>query len=124
MGRRLQDGRSGSVTTRVTAARLVALMEGLTIDLLGSPRIEVEGRPLEVDTRKAVALLAYVAMMGRPVRRETLADLLWPEYEPANGRAALRRTLSVLRAALGGRWLSAGRDTVTLDADGVELDVA
>ncbi len=98
-------------------------MSSLTISLLGPPRIEVDGLPLRVDTRKAVALLAYLAVTGRPARRELLADLLWPEYEPANGRAALRRTLSVLRAALGARWLSASRDIVSLDEHGVDLDV-
>jgi DNA-binding SARP family transcriptional activator/Flp pilus assembly protein TadD len=99
-------------------------MDGLDIALLGPPRVEVDGGPLEVDTRKAVALLAYVAVAGRPVRRETLVDLLWPEYEPGNARAALRRTLSVLRRALDGRWLASKRDEIELHGRGLELDVA
>ena len=99
-------------------------MGGLQISLLGPPRIEVDGRPLQVDTRKAVALLAYLAVTGRPARREALADLLWPESEPANARAALRRTLSTLNSGLGGRWLSSAGDSVGLEDDGVELDVS
>jgi DNA-binding SARP family transcriptional activator len=99
-------------------------MSRLTIWLLGPPQIEVDGAPLRVDTRKAVALLGYLAVTGRPARREVLADLLWPEYEPANARAALRRTLSTLNSALGGRWLVPSRDAVGLDMDCVDLDVA
>jgi DNA-binding SARP family transcriptional activator len=119
----LAPRRSGSVTATVTPARYVAIVSSLTISLLGQPQIEVDGSPLEVDTRKAVALLAYLAVTGRPARRELLADLLWPEYEPGNARAALRRTLSVLRAALGGRWLSTSRETVSLAGEGLELDI-
>jgi DNA-binding SARP family transcriptional activator/Tfp pilus assembly protein PilF len=116
--------RSGTVTATVTPPGYVALVGELTISLLGTPRIEVDGRPLRVDTRKAVALLAYLAVTGRPARREALADLLWPGYEPANARAALRRTLSALNSGLGGRWLSPSRDAVELGGEGVQLDVA
>ena len=51
----------------------------LTIRLLGPVDIRVDGVPLAVDTRKAVALLAYVAVAGRPTPREALATLLWPD---------------------------------------------
>ncbi len=95
----------------------------LSIALLGPPRITADGAPVVVDTRKAVALLAYVAVVGRPVARETLADLLWPESDPYGARGALRRTLSVLRSALGGRWLRIDRSEVALLDDDVELDV-
>jgi DNA-binding SARP family transcriptional activator len=93
------------------------------IALLGPPLIEVDGRPLDVDTRKATALLAYLAFTGRPARRDTLAGLLWPETSPDRARATLRRTLSTLKSALGGNWLDTGRDTVALTGDGIWLDV-
>ncbi len=96
----------------------------LDIHLLGPPRIEVDGAPLDVDTRKAVALLAYLAVTGRAHSRDALADLLWPDSDPESGRAALRRTLSVLRKGLGDRWIAARRDSVALDAGGVDLDVS
>ena len=95
----------------------------LSIALLGPPVIEVDGLPLAVDTRKATALLAYLAVEGRPVRRDTLASLLWPENDPARARSALRRTLSTLRTALGARWLVAGRELVSLGGSGVWIDV-
>jgi DNA-binding SARP family transcriptional activator len=97
---------------------------GLSIALLGPPVVEVDGLPLVVDTRKATALLAYLAIEGHPARRDTLASLLWPENEPERARSALRRTLSTLRTALGGRWLETSRDLVSLGGDGIRLDVA
>jgi DNA-binding SARP family transcriptional activator len=96
----------------------------LSIALVGPPTVEVDGRPLEVDTRKATALLAYLAVTGRGVSRDALAGLLWPNTAPDRARSALRRTLSTLRAALGDRWLVTERDIVALDATGVALDLA
>ena len=77
----------------------------LHVGLLGPVRIEVDGRALAVDTRKALALLAYLAVSGRPASRELLAALLWPESADEEARSALRRTLSVLKTALAGAAL-------------------
>ena len=84
------------------------------------PVTEVGGAPLAVDTRKATALLAYLAVEGGTHNRDSLAGLLWPEYDGERARAALRRTLSTLRAALGGEWLasSATRSRSTATASG------
>jgi DNA-binding SARP family transcriptional activator/predicted ATPase len=73
----------------------------LRMQLLGPPRIEVAGAPLDVDTRKGVALLSYLAVTGRRQSREHLCGLLWPDSDPARARAALRRTLSVVQRATG-----------------------
>jgi DNA-binding SARP family transcriptional activator len=90
--------------------------------LLGPPEIEVDGRPLAVDTRKAIALLAYLAIIGSARSRDQLATLLWPELDPERGRATLRRTLSALRAGLGGRFVSSDRSRVWLEPEGVRID--
>lgn len=74
----------------------------------------VDGDPIEVDTRKAIALLAYLAETDEVQRRSTLATLLWPESDKKRGRAALRRTLATLNKALGKEWLDADRTTVAL----------
>lgn len=95
----------------------------LSIAVLGPPRIEVDGRPLAVDTRKAVALLAYVAVEGETTR-ETLAALLWSRSDTTKARAVLRRTLSTLRGALGDGRLATDRDLVWLEPAGVSLDLA
>ena len=46
--------------------------------LLGPPRVERDGEPVAFDTRKAVALLAHLALVDRPRSRDALAELLWP----------------------------------------------
>ena len=87
-------------------------MSDIKLLLLGAPGIERAGAPAEVDTRKALALLAYLVLGGQPQRRDTLAVLLWPDYDQARARGALRRTLSVLNKALGDSALAADRETV------------
>jgi len=93
------------------------------ITLLGAPRVEHDGAPVEVDTRKAIALVAYLAVTGRRHTRDALAALLWPEYNQARSRAALRRTLSALRGAREGGWLLVDREGVDLARDAVLVDV-
>lgn len=95
----------------------------IVIRLLGPVDIRVDGAPLAVDTRKAVALLAYLAVSGRPASRESLGALLWPESDGPAARGALRRTLSVLNGALGGRGLAVDRSAVELRSDEVDVDV-
>jgi DNA-binding SARP family transcriptional activator len=90
--------------------------------LLGPPRIEVDGDPLSVDTRKAIAVLAHVAVAG-PQSRDHLAALLWPGSDQTRARRALRRTMSVLNKALGERWLFLEGQTVDLDAGERWIDV-
>ena len=82
-------------------------MSRINLFLLGSPRIEKDGVPITVDTRKAVALMAYIAVTDKVHQRDTLAALLWPDVDRTRARAAFRRTLSTLNKALGGAGLLA-----------------
>src|SRR5262245_65818541 len=85
--------------------------------LLDPPRIERDGVLIEIDTRKAIALLAYLATTRQRHSRDALAALLWPEYAQSSARGALRRTLSTLNKALGGAWLDVDRETVGLNRE-------
>ncbi|MFN2389440.1 MAG: tetratricopeptide repeat protein [Actinomycetota bacterium] len=98
-------------------------MSRLTMRLLGSPQVDVDGAPVEVDTRKATALLASLAVAGRPQSRDSLAALLWPEYDQVRAHAALRRTLSTLKKGLRGGWVNPSRGSIALDPEGVWVDV-
>jgi predicted ATPase/DNA-binding SARP family transcriptional activator len=101
------------------------LMSRLAIYLLGPPRIELDGTPVHIGRKKAVALLAYLAVTGRPHRRDTLATLLWPEFDHSGARAELRRVLSALKRALGEGWLVVDRSAVGLNPEAdIGLDVA
>jgi DNA-binding SARP family transcriptional activator len=92
------------------------------IALLGSPRIEHAGRKVTFDTRKAVAILAYLALEGGRQPRERIAAMLWPDADAERARGALRRTLSVIRTSPVGDALDADTSAVAL-GDGVDVDV-
>jgi predicted ATPase/DNA-binding SARP family transcriptional activator len=99
-------------------------MSALAVYLLGPPRVERDGRALELGASKNVALVAYLAVTGEQHTREAISTLLWPELVPSRGRANLRRNLSLLRGALGEEWLDADREHVGLASDGdLWLDV-
>lgn len=88
-------------------------MSELRLRLFGAPELSLAGSPVTFDTRKAVALLAYLAVTGRPQRREVLAALLWPESDQSKARASLRRTLSA--AGQAGPALLIRRGEIELD---------
>ncbi len=87
-------------------------MANLKIYLFGAPNLERDGASLQVDTRKAIALLAYLVVTGEAQTRDALATLLWPEYDQRRSRAALRRTLSTLHTTLGEGFLEIGREII------------
>src|SRR5580692_8267397 len=97
-------------------------MTELSLALLGPPVVQRDGAAVTFDTRKAIALLALLAVTGREHSREQLADLLWPEADSAKGRASLRRTLSVTAAVMGA-GLTISRAAVTLELAAVQVDV-
>lgn len=95
----------------------------LCLYFLGSPRLERDGRSVATDTRKAVALLAYLAVTDAYQTRDTLAALLWPEMDDERARAALRRTLSAVRATVGDEAFHVTRDGLSLNGEHVWCDV-
>jgi predicted ATPase/DNA-binding SARP family transcriptional activator len=89
-------------------------MPRLEIGLLGPPEIKIDGRPVRSDRRKAVALLAYLAVTGQPQARDHLAGLLWPGYDQDSALAYLRRTLWELNQMLGKGFIEADRERAAL----------
>jgi predicted ATPase/DNA-binding SARP family transcriptional activator len=88
----------------------------LTIELLGSPRISLAGRPLELRVRKELALLAYLAVEREHLHsRDSVIGLLWPDVPEEAARNNLRVVLAGLRRLLGetsGRFVQADRHHV------------
>ena len=99
--------------------------EVLHVSVLGNLAVLRQGtRMLLPPSKKTRALLAYLAVTGRPHRRERLCTMFWTV--PDDPRAALRWSLSRLRPLLdehGRRRIIADRDTVGLDLSGVAVDV-
>jgi DNA-binding SARP family transcriptional activator len=99
-------------------------MGSLRLFFLGPPRIERDGRLLDTDTRKATAMLAYLALTGERQTRDALAALLWPDFDDSRAKAALRRTLSALKSAVGGKALHITREVIGLEVNETWCDVA
>lgn len=100
-------------------------MKNLTLSLLGPPQVTLDGLPVTFESRKAIALLAYLAVTNTDHNRAELATLLWPESDSKRARGALRYTLSLLRKELGEGWLRVEGQTVSLQGHpGFWLDVA
>jgi DNA-binding SARP family transcriptional activator len=66
----------------------------LAMHLLGPPKLEWDNTPLRIDRRKALALLAYLAVSGEHYTREYLSSLLWPDYEQEKAFTNLRHTFT------------------------------
>src|SRR6202451_468449 len=92
----------------------------VTLQLLGPFAIEANvGRPIPiaVRSRKARALLAYLAMQpDYRARREELATLLWGDGPDKEARHSLRQCLIALR-----QDLSVAADVLLLDREAIGL---
>ncbi|HEU4439311.1 MAG TPA: alpha/beta fold hydrolase [Methylomirabilota bacterium] len=103
-------------------------MRRVSLKLFGGFQARLEpGLPLALPTRKAQALLAYLALRpDPPAHRDSLAALLWPDRTDDQARASLRHAVYELRRALAASpdVLKTEGDTVTVDAGLVDLDVA
>jgi DNA-binding SARP family transcriptional activator/predicted ATPase len=73
----------------------------LKIYLLGQFKLQANDLPIELPSRPAQSLLAYLVLnSGVSHRREKLATLLWPESTESNARSYLRQALWRLRKCL------------------------
>ncbi len=104
-------------------------MTYLRIDLLGGFSVRFrDGSACPLPTRKAEALLAFLAMpAGRLHARDKLANLFWGGAPEAQARQSLRQALAALRRAARGEQpalLLTQGDTVGLNPAAVEVDAA
>jgi predicted ATPase/DNA-binding SARP family transcriptional activator len=97
----------------------------LEITTLGGLSIRLNGQLIaKLHSRKAEALLVYLAVTARPQPREVLADLLWEDFSQKRAMNNLRVVLSNLRKHLGD-YLLITRSTAAMNSDvDYGLDVA
>ncbi len=81
----------------------------MELHLFGHPKLELDGQPVVLETRKALAIFIYLALSPQPVSREYLAALFWPEFSQSRALANLRRALSSLGNRIQGKVLEADR---------------
>ncbi|HUF87898.1 MAG TPA: alpha/beta fold hydrolase [Thermohalobaculum sp.] len=100
--------------------------QGLEFRVLGSFEVLAGGVPAPMPpSRKTRALLAYLALAERPVRRERLCEIFWEL--PDDPKGALRWSLSKIRRILnadGADRLLADRATVAVERTGIAVDRA
>lgn len=94
----------------------------LELQVFGVPASAVQGRETRLPLKRAVALLTYLAFNARPVPREHLAGMLWPDTDATQGRTRLRRLVYTIEEAIGARILSSDNDCLALVAQTVEID--
>ena len=81
-------------------------MSRLVLQLLGPPRIELDGNAIRPQRRKVLALLIYLAVEAKPHSREVLTELLFPRQDRSRARAGFRQVLSILKTTIGEDWLA------------------
>lgn len=79
-------------------------------------RLDEGAQPLHLETRTVEALLVYLAGHGRPLGRDLLAELLWPERTQEQARANLSVALHRLRRQLA-PYLLVTRQSVALNPE-------
>lgn len=108
----------------VTLAQSAMLVH---LQLLGGFQLTIgPGEAVAMPTRKAQALIAYLAMRpGQRHSRDKLAALLWGDRGEPQARHSLRQTLLAIRKALPGNRELVYADATSIGIDrSVEVDVA
>src|ERR671932_980507 len=98
----------------------------LRVRLAGGLRLELDGAELPPPrSRRARALLAWLALRPGMHARGALAGRFWPDVLEQSARASLRAALTELRGALGdaASVLVASREAVGLDGPQLWVDV-
>jgi ATP/maltotriose-dependent transcriptional regulator MalT/DNA-binding SARP family transcriptional activator len=106
----------------------------VAVQVLGHFSVLINGEPLPLaawQSRKARDLLKIlVSRHGRPVPRDELMELLWPEQDPEKLGNRLSVALSTLRAALdpgkcfgAAHFVAADRDAIRLEVGRLSVDV-
>ena len=98
-------------------------MSGTKLYLFGAPRLGEDAAGVRIGRRKALALLAYLALSPTPQSRDLLAALLWPEATPSHAYACLRNALWTLRRTPVAEAMAVDRSTAGIVADALWVDV-
>ena len=109
-----------AATARENAARL-------SVSLVGRFGLRLNGRQIELRTRKAAAVLGYLALSDtKRESRERLVGLLWSRSDEEKARASLRQVVRELRSVLedaGFGGFVAERLLIGIDIGQVEVDI-
>jgi len=99
----------------------------LRLRTLGAVVLERDGVPLagrNTQRRRLALLVLLASARRRPVSRDRILALLWPERDAAHGRHALAQLVYELRRDLGAAAVVALGDEITIDDTILASDVA
>ena len=116
----LHEPEMWSVLSALTDGAVTAVA-ALRVEVLSAFAARDGDLEVPVPSGKPTQLLKVLAVMGRPVPVEEMAELLWPDVEPDVGRRRLRNVVARVRAA--GAFLDRADDLLVLSA-AVAVDVA
>ena len=97
----------------------------MEVRIAGGLQLRADGVELAPPpSKRARAVLAYLAVNPGPQQRGRLAARFWPDVLDESARASLRVALTELRQALGpaAGYVVATRDTVALDGPDLRVD--
>jgi DNA-binding SARP family transcriptional activator/pimeloyl-ACP methyl ester carboxylesterase len=92
-------------------------MTEVKLFLFGAPRIERDGKSIQLNLKKAMAMIAYLAVTERPQSRDFLAGLLWPESDQTTARSNLRRTLYLIQQKVGEGFLRVSNENLEISPE-------
>jgi TolB-like protein/Flp pilus assembly protein TadD len=102
-------------------------MKKLHLQLLGHFSLKTSaGLNIEVTSKKAKALLAYLAISSQPVSRASLAELLWERHDRVQAMTNLRQALSVIQRLFPPQldgWIVVTSQTMQLNAAYFDIDI-
>jgi DNA-binding SARP family transcriptional activator len=99
----------------------------LNVTIIGEPAFTCVGRKVRTQSRKADALLAYLAIAeSGQITRQSAAGLLWSESSEERARTSLRQAVKSIRRALdevGFDGFKAEKEVLFLDLARVDIDL-
>ena len=94
----------------------------LRIEILGSPRVLLNGTPVNISRKRVRAILFYLAGENKSVPRTTLAWMLWPDTSPQTASRNLSIHVSYLKKSLGENALEQSQGALSLGKN-VQTDI-
>lgn len=97
-------------------------MSELEVYLLGEPYLKYQSSQLNFNRRKALALIAYLALAEYRQSRDVVATLLWPDQDQQHAHAALRSTIHHITRVAPGEWFYKDRAFVGIQKQAASID--
>jgi predicted ATPase/DNA-binding SARP family transcriptional activator len=89
----------------------------LVINMLGDFRVQIDHQPVEISSRPARTLLAYLVLNRAAVHtRERISGLFWPDVLESSARQNLRSAIYSLSKAIGKEYLIVDHASIGFNA--------